>query len=397
MSATNFDLIVVGGGLGGSAIAQAMAKSGARVLILEREQHFRDRVRGEGLAPWGAAEAKLLGIYEMLLKTCAFERRWVLGSSPDRDTIATTPQKLPLLVFSHPEMQERMLSAAAESGAEVRRGVLVKWITAGRRPRVHFESASGVEYADARMVVAADGRGSAARGWGTFATKHDRERLLIAGVLLDGLEGMKDEASYFFFNPDIAQSSFLFPQNVGRTRVYVGYRVESEYRLHGRESLARFIEESVRCGVPTEFYAKANIAGPLATFNGADSWVEHPYRNGIALIGDAAATSDPTWGQGMPLTLRDTRVLRDALLADDDWDRAGHSYASEHDRYYCATHTFEDWQTELFFGTSAEAQIRRAKALPLISGDPTRVPDYILSGPEVTLDDTVRARFYGEQ
>ena len=76
------------------------------------------------------------------------------------------------------------------------------------------------------------------------------------------------------------------------------------------------------------------MAGPLATFNGADTWVEHPYSNGIALIGDAAATSDPTWGQGMSLTLLDARVLRDALLADDDWNKAADGYAVEHDRYY---------------------------------------------------------------
>lgn len=151
--------------------------------------------------------------------------------------------------------------------------------------------------------------------------------------------------------------------------------MESDYRLRGRESLPRFIKESVRCGIPSEFFAKAEMAGPLATFSGADNWVEHPYRNGIALIGDAAATSDPTYGQGMSLTLRDARLLRDALLADSDWDRAGHSYASEHDRYYGATHTFEDWQTELFNGTSAEARAQRARALPLIDEDPTRVPD----------------------
>jgi flavin-dependent dehydrogenase len=260
MFRSDFDLKVVGGGLGGSAIAQVMAESGARVLILEREQRSRDRVRGEGLPSWGAAEAKFLGIYEMLVETCALEKRWVLGSAPDRDTIETTPQKLPMLVFSHPEMQERMLAAAAESGAEVRRGTLVKSITSGRRPRVHFESRSSVESADARIVVAADGRGSAAREWGSFAAKNDSERLLLAGALLDGMEGMKDGASYFLINPETGQSSFLFPQSAGRTRVYVGYRVESDYRLHGRESLARFIDESVRCGVPAEFYTKADRA-----------------------------------------------------------------------------------------------------------------------------------------
>ena len=124
--------------------------------------------------------------------------------------------------------------------------------------------------------------------------------------------------------------------------------------------------------------------------------MEHPYSNGIALIGDAVAASDPTWGQGLSLTLRDVRVLRDALISNEDWDNAGHAYAVEHDRYYGRVHVWEDLLTELFFGTSAEADARRAKALPLIGEDPTRVPDHIFSGPELPLDENVRARFFGE-
>ena len=138
------------------------------------------------------------------------------------------------------------------------------------------------------------------------------------------------------------------------------------------------------------------MAGPLATFSGADNWVEHPYFNGIALIGDAAATSDPCWGQGLSLTLRDVRVLRDALIADNDWDRAGHAYAAQHDHYYHAVHAYEDLLTEFFYGTSPEAHARRAKAMPLISEDPSRIPDYIFSGPEITFDESMRARFFGD-
>ena len=52
-----WDLIVVGGGLAGASLARAMAAAGARVLVFERERRFRDRVRGEGMHPWGVAEA----------------------------------------------------------------------------------------------------------------------------------------------------------------------------------------------------------------------------------------------------------------------------------------------------------------------------------------------------
>ena len=47
MSHADYDVVTVGGGLGGAAVAAVMAKAGARVLVVERETRFQDRVRGE--------------------------------------------------------------------------------------------------------------------------------------------------------------------------------------------------------------------------------------------------------------------------------------------------------------------------------------------------------------
>ena len=52
----DYDLAIIGGGLGGATLGLAMAQSGARVVIIEREAQFRDRVRGEGIFPWGCVE-----------------------------------------------------------------------------------------------------------------------------------------------------------------------------------------------------------------------------------------------------------------------------------------------------------------------------------------------------
>lgn len=42
---TTYDVMTIGGGLAGSALARSLATHGYRVLILERELTFRDRVR----------------------------------------------------------------------------------------------------------------------------------------------------------------------------------------------------------------------------------------------------------------------------------------------------------------------------------------------------------------
>jgi hypothetical protein len=39
-----------------------VAEKDARVVVIERDEGFRDRVRGEMMTPWSAAEAETLGI-----------------------------------------------------------------------------------------------------------------------------------------------------------------------------------------------------------------------------------------------------------------------------------------------------------------------------------------------
>src|ERR1051325_1162248 len=119
MAEKTYDIITVGGELGGSDVAKAMADRGARVLVVEREQQFKDRVRGEWLAPWGAAEARALGIYGLLRDTCGHELPgWDMYFAPVslgcRDLVTTTAPGLPALGLYHPAMQEVLLQAAAD-------------------------------------------------------------------------------------------------------------------------------------------------------------------------------------------------------------------------------------------------------------------------------------------
>jgi 2-polyprenyl-6-methoxyphenol hydroxylase-like FAD-dependent oxidoreductase len=167
--------------------------------------------------------------------------------------------------------------------------------------------------------------------------------------------------------------------------------------LQGAADLPRFIEESVQSGFSPEWFAGARAIGPLATFDGAASWAPHPYHAGIVLIGDAAGASDPTWGQGLSLTLRDVRVLRDQLLNQQDWDAAGHAYAQEHDRHFNVINTVNNYQTEMFFAAGEEAHARRMRALPLMAQEPTRRLDHNFGGPDLPFNETVRRRFFGEE
>jgi menaquinone-9 beta-reductase len=393
----SYDIVTIGGGIAASALAKAMAERGARVLVLERETKFKDRVRGEGLVSWGGGEARELGVYELLKETCGHDVPFVDNGSGKglRDLPATTPQGLALLSFSHPVMQEALLSAAQQAGADVRRGVAVERIETGKAPAV-ITNGGGHERIAARLVVAADGRGSAARKWAGFAVEEQSIPYYMAGVLLTDVKAPANTI-YFLFNPDLGMCAILLPIDGSRFRAYFIYPKSAGYRLQGDPMLRLFTSESPKVYPPlSECYAAAKSVGPLASFDVSESWVEHPYRDGVVLVGDAAATTDPTFGQGLSLSLRDARTLRDELSKDSDWAAAAGRYAEQRRVYFHACQTVEGWLRTLFLDPSTDAAALRAKALPLITEDPTRMPDHINSGLDLPLNEQVRARMFGE-
>ena len=396
-----FDVVVVGGGLAGSALGSALAERGIRVLLLEGEHAFKDRVRGEFLAAWGAAEARKLEIVDCLRATeDGHELPYIdFYNGPRfgfrRDIVSTTPHALPCLSFFHPAMQERCLGRAGSTGCVVRRGARATGITAGMSPSVTVDQDGSVMEVKARFVVVADGRVSELRRQLGFVVRRDPEEMFTSGVLLDG-SAVPDEACTLVLGPP-SGAAYLFPQGRGRVRAYFAYHRLAPYRLSGQRDFSRFVAESQRVGAREEWFTGARPAGPLASFSGADSWVEHPYREGVALLGDAAGSSDPIWGQGMSLALRDARVLRDCLLGSEDWERAGNGYAEQRDQYYGAMHTVTRWLTQLNFEPGDAGDGRRARALPLIAREPDRMPDHLIGGPDLPVSEAVRRRYFGEE
>jgi len=401
LSTETYDIITVGGGLAGAALAGAMAACGFRVLVLERERKFKDRVRGEQMHPWGVAELRELGLYQPLNSMHGHELPWFdfyIGPelASHRNLVDTTPQAAPEFSFYHPAMQDLVLQVAVDAKAEVKRGVSVHSVEPGATPKVvASENGKAMEYR-ARLVVGADGRNSVTREKAGFRVSRDKDhKWALAGVLLDDVP-IAEDTSRMAFNPKLCSAVLLFPQGQGRVRSYLAYQKDSLRMLRGNDDLSHFVAQSIRIGCPSEIFENARVAGPLATFDTTDCWVEHPYKNGVALIGDAAAVNDPCFGEGLSLTARDVRVLRDKLLQETDWDVAGNAYANEHDRYWKAMLTCTHWFAQMYYDTSPDAAERRATALRLIAQDETRMPDHIISGPDLPLDETIRKRFFGE-
>ncbi len=376
-----------------------MARAGADVLLVERESKYRDRVRGEFLHPWGTEEVHLLGIRSLFDQAGATEVEWFDFHSPERNGHRNLPSRSkvgrPGLTFSHPSVQESLLSGAAEAGVATLAGTRVTATRIGKTPGIEFENASGSGSVSAKLVVGADGRASTTRAAAGFTSSQDPDNLRVAGALVSGAS-LEEGTAYVWHSRDSGALSLVFPRPGAAARIYLCWRGDRYESMAGSASFGDFIAGCFASGVPTEALANATLSGPLATFPGAAHWVDEPAKPGFVLVGDAASTSDPTWGHGMGIAFRDARVLSGLLASSNNWDTASSEYAANRSRYAGCLRAYENWSAELYFAETEDelARARRAEAAQM--ADPGAIPDISGTGPDFDFDEHARRRFFGE-
>jgi 2-polyprenyl-6-methoxyphenol hydroxylase-like FAD-dependent oxidoreductase len=384
----NVDVIIVGGGIAGSTLATALTRAGKKVLVLERETKFKDRVRGENILPWGVSVARRLGVVDALVAAgghfAPFFDMYVMGEQTDhRPMKETTPHGECSLNMYHPDLQEALLAGATRAGVTVKRGASVRGIAEkDGRWTVRYAEGEKTEETSitARVVVGADGRFSKMREWGGFTVNRDPDFLRIAGALVHNTS-VPESGAQLCMGPE-ARLSFIAPLGNKRARMYFVYiGAMGDRKLSGKEKIPEFLDAMRSTCAPASWFEGVEVVGPLAEFEGADQSVPSPAKPGLALIGDAAAATDPSWGCGLSKTMVDVETLSKHLLQTDDWDLALKRYAADHDAYYEKLHGILGFMAELFWSGGPEGDARRARVLPLMKSNPMEFPDSIGLGP----------------
>jgi menaquinone-9 beta-reductase len=317
----SYDIVIVGGGIAGSSLGTVLARQGVGVLVLERTTVFADRVRGEAMMPWGVAEAKRLGLYDVLMGAGGHEPQlWMQydEGAPNGAAVpvgSILPDNAPLNL-GHPKACETLIQEAASSGAEVLRGVDNVQLT--RDPNgIVFTTSGETHQIAARLVVGADGRRSAIRDQAAISLEEQEPPNMIAGLLIEPVEPLPDH-DVIAVEGDVAFLSFL--QRDGRSRLYIMPTVEQRDRYTGRDGTKAFLGSTrLSCLPMADTFATAKPAGPCVTYPGDDTWTRQPFADGVVLIGDAAGYNNPIIGQGLSLAMRDVRIVSEALIASDEW------------------------------------------------------------------------------
>lgn len=334
------EVVVVGGGIGGGALATALARAGVSTLVLEKSPQHVDRVRGEWLSPWGVAETERLGLYENLIEAGAHHVGEHIGFGDDVDEATARDQALkfaafegagfkPPLCMRHPDMCELLNGTAVKSGATLLRNVSDVMVDLGNPPAVKFRHDGRTQRMKPRLVVGADGRNSVIRGQAGIPLNRDPTHHLMTGMLVDGINGWPPSLETIGTENDV--NFLVFPQSATRARLYICYALEQRRRFAGVDRQARFLDAFRLKSLPgSEFLVRGNPAGPCNSYGNEDSWTDTPLAPGVVLIGDAAGHNDPIIGQGLSITYRDARLVRDLILDNRDWTpESFRSYAEE--------------------------------------------------------------------
>ena len=300
------EVLIVGGGPAGAALAIALGQRGHSVLLLDRARFPREKACGECLSPGAVAHLHALGVADAVLAAGATPYRGLRLVAPD-GARAEVCYPHGALGYAIPRMRldPALLAVARRTpGVEVREGVAVQALVRDAGAIAGVETGGGT--LRARVVVGADGRFSQVR------------------QLAFGKDALAATDRYCFvmpfagsLAPDDMLTCGLHHSGLQYLQVYQGggrYHIclvvdgatRDQHRL---TTAAGFVALCRKLPGLAERLGDAQPAGPLKGMPMNVYGAPRLVADGLLLAGDAVGFLDPITGEGM------CRALDGALLA----------------------------------------------------------------------------------
>lgn len=332
MSLIEPDILIVGGGIAGSALACALRHMNYRIVLVDRRKAPLDTARGDHLQPYTVELLARWGVLPRFFEHGAGRR---LGhefrTSEGETLLAAAYDELPIphpyfLVFHHDRIAELLLELAAENPNFVRlQPITAREFDADERGirSLQIELPSGEKTAiKPHLVVGADGSASVVRSTMQFTAQvHQYVHPMVA--MFGPRPGDLQPPNYFFRYA--GKSGVLVIQQRMGEEIKVTLPVGDEgvvwWKKSTKAERAAILGE--RAKILKDF--DSEIAGfyPVKMIH-CDEYA----KGNVVLIGDAAHSIHPARGQGLNMGIQSLPRLLDSLppptrMSDGDRVREG--------------------------------------------------------------------------
>lgn len=322
---TRTDLIVIGGGPAGAAIAALAASRGAKTLLIEKDRFPRDKVCGEFLSAEGCAVLQHLGLLSTLIEKGAMPMEACLLADAKGRSVTSPLPDLPgagrkAWGISRAVLDEVLLNHAASCGVTVRdRTVAIRPVLEnGRVTGVVARSSDGTgsdETIGAGLVIAADGRRSVLQraldpAIGDPLITTPKSWFGFKAHFPDPTHGLEKRIELFVFDGGYAGLCA-----VERTRLNLALIARVGTLNACGNSPQRLLEERMRNNpLLNERLGNDPPCSTWKTIGPLRFNVRKPASHGAMFLGDAAGTIDPFSGEGMSHALRGAELALPFVL-----------------------------------------------------------------------------------
>ncbi|OAQ35449.1 SE-domain-containing protein [Linnemannia elongata AG-77] len=314
---SDYDMIVVGGGVLGSAFAATFGKQGKRVLMVERDLSEPDRIVGELLQPSGYNALKELGLADCLegidaVPTYGYavmrgSEQVLIPYANDKDTQKPVQGRS----FHHGRFIQKLRAAASRTpNVTVVEATVNKVLYNDDGVRATGKIAQSTTVYRSPIVVIADGCFSKFRK--QFLGKNVSISSHFVGIVLkDYIPPVKEHGHVILATP-----SPILMYQISPTETRMLIDVPGKLPSVSSGALRSYLENTVQPQLPKAAqtpFLKALETQRLRTMPNSFLPPSTTSELGVIVLGDAMNMRHPLTGGGMTVALNDVVYLRDFL------------------------------------------------------------------------------------
>jgi 2-polyprenyl-6-methoxyphenol hydroxylase-like FAD-dependent oxidoreductase len=327
------DVLIVGGGIAGAALAARLAPLGWKIVLVERNAGALDTARGDHLQPYTAELLDQWGLLQRFMAAGAEKRMGTLWKAVDGEVLLDgAVDDLPIphpyyLYLNHERISEVFLAAAAENpgfrllrpasfkGLDYSGDETVALIRSAGRPNLRIK---------AGLIVGADGRGSGVRNAaGIDSERYDYHNPIAIVFAKPFRSDPRNELVAYACD---CGSVLVVPRTGGGWKL--GVPVPKSDLKFWKNAAPDDIKDWFSSQIPDIRFSEPTAATfyPVQMVS-ARPWV----KENVVVIGDACHALHPARGLGMSMGLRCVDELATALANCGDKPTANELCASAKD------------------------------------------------------------------